>query len=97
MVVICVDCYFLESSPLPADIHDYASDLVFMKPPWQRVFIGNMLPIIFCGLMVELRKITDDVKHYYPPFLSMFIISIFTVFNSISLSYFVEGTFISFH
>jgi hypothetical protein len=46
--------------------------------------------------MTKLSKHTADIKNIYPPFLSMFVISLLSTFHLMVLSYFVDGTNVDF-
>jgi hypothetical protein len=47
-------------------------------------------------MMAEFSKYTSDLRSYYPPFLSMFIVNVFNVFNMALITYFFNGGSFSF-
>lgn len=47
-------------------------------------------------MMAEFSKYTSDLRSYYPPFLSMFIVNVFNVFNMTLITYFFNGGSFSF-
>ena len=64
---------------------------VFMRWPWQRNMIGNLM-CNCCAFMIAFNsRFPADIKNLYPPFFSLCVINTMASFHLLGYSYFVDG------
>ena len=46
-VLICVDSYLLDTDTIPPHAFHYINPLLYHRKVWQRIIIGNTVPVNF--------------------------------------------------
>lgn len=60
---------------------------------WRRgTCSATQVAILTSLMMAQFSKFTSDLRSYYPPYLSMFLVNVFNVFNITLMAYFLNGS-----
>ncbi|CAD8092366.1 unnamed protein product [Paramecium primaurelia] len=95
-LLICLDSYMLNTDTIPETAKNYINPLLYNRPIWMRIIIGNTIPFLASIILAELSKANQDLRSVFPPFLANFCVAFFVCLNMCMVSFFMDGTSINF-
>ncbi|CAD8202136.1 unnamed protein product [Paramecium pentaurelia] len=95
-LLICLDSYMLNTDTIPESAKNYINPLLYNRPIWMRIIIGNTIPFLASIILAELSKANQDLRSVFPPFLANFCVAFFVCLNMCMVSFFMDGTSINF-